>query len=261
MPPKGTVGEYSWQIPEGEFVSRGMVQSVLRVLGAKESKRDYTLWFLFFRLGLRPGEAVQLTVGDVFDDEGQVRDVLRIRAEITKTKTARSIALPAEVRKQLQRYQGWKRKANKAGKRRHPGRMIDQEPTQPFVCPACYDAGEDLPGCGVCSGTGWVDPPLFVSRERGRWGEPRGLTVDQVGKMAKALRKQLDLPSWFTAHKGRHWLGTRLANPDPERETAGNPVAAQRILGHASLRTTMQAYVKVTPEQQREALRALDGVR
>ncbi|MND98861.1 Transposase [compost metagenome] len=54
--------------------------------------------------GLRVGEIAALTVRDVIDGEGKVREQLRLRAEITKGGHARVVFLNEKLRREIERH-------------------------------------------------------------------------------------------------------------------------------------------------------------
>ena len=70
----------------------------------KHSVRNRTLVLTSFYSGCRVGELSSLTYADVVDDEGKVRDEIRLKAENTKTKEARVVFVNAKLKKQLQQY-------------------------------------------------------------------------------------------------------------------------------------------------------------
>ena len=70
----------------------------------KHSARNRTLVLMSFYSGCRVGELSSLTHADVVDDEGRVRDEIRLKAENTKTKEARIVFVNAKLKKELQSY-------------------------------------------------------------------------------------------------------------------------------------------------------------
>ena len=70
----------------------------------KHSVRNRTLVLTSFYSGCRVGELSSLTYADVVDDEGKVRDEIRLKAENTKTKEARVVFVNAKLKKELQQY-------------------------------------------------------------------------------------------------------------------------------------------------------------
>lgn len=70
----------------------------------KHSIRNRALVTCSFYSGCRVGELSSLTYADVVDDEGKVRDEIRLKAENTKTKEARVVFVNAKLKKELQQY-------------------------------------------------------------------------------------------------------------------------------------------------------------
>jgi len=70
----------------------------------KHSKRNRALVVTSFYSGCRVGELSSLTYSDVVDEEGKVRDEIRLKAENTKTKEARIVFVNAKLKKELQQY-------------------------------------------------------------------------------------------------------------------------------------------------------------
>ncbi|THF50773.1 tyrosine-type recombinase/integrase [Allorhizobium terrae] len=78
----------------------------------KHAGRNRLALMLSHFAGLRVGEIAALTVRDVFDGEGRVREQLRLRAEITKGGHARVVFLNERLRREIERYsvdwpEGW----------------------------------------------------------------------------------------------------------------------------------------------------------
>ena len=232
----------TWAIPRDAYLPREMVRRVLRHLADKADKRDYTITLLLFRCGLRPGEALALTIGDVYRD-GEVVKHLYIRPETTKTGEGRTIPVHSEVRVKLAAFLKQKRLRNRQATAADPERMYEPEPLRPILI-----GGQE------------IDPPLFVSRERGADGEPRAVTRDQLGKVFQKLRRELDLPSWFTPHKGRHFVGTSLVHADPDRDWEGDITTARDVLGHRDIAMTAAAYTRTPAEARKRAMGVLAGV-
>ncbi len=70
----------------------------------KHAARDRAAVMLSFYAGMRVGEIAALTMGDVLDGQGQVRDQIRLRAEITKGGHARVVFPSDKLQLELQRY-------------------------------------------------------------------------------------------------------------------------------------------------------------
>ena len=70
----------------------------------KHSIRNRALVLMSFYRGCRVGELSSLSYGCVVDDEGVVRDEIRLKAENTKTKEAMIVFVNAKLKKELQLY-------------------------------------------------------------------------------------------------------------------------------------------------------------
>lgn len=72
--------------------------------GKRHATRNHTAVALSFYAGLRACEIAALLVGDVFDGDGSVRDVIHLRAAQTKGKDAATILVNKKLAAQLKRY-------------------------------------------------------------------------------------------------------------------------------------------------------------
>lgn len=90
---------------QAKVLNEGELKRLLAVIAQrKHAARDRAAVMLSFYAGMRVGEIAALTMGDVFDAEGRVRDQIRLRAEITKGGHAR-VAFPNDrLRRELQVY-------------------------------------------------------------------------------------------------------------------------------------------------------------
>ena len=70
----------------------------------KHSARNRALVLTSIYSGCRVGELSSLTYADVVNEEGKVRDEIRLKAENTKTKEARVVFVNAKLKKELQQY-------------------------------------------------------------------------------------------------------------------------------------------------------------
>lgn len=75
------------------------------VMQMKHAGRNRVALMLSHLAGLRVGEIAALTVRDVIDGDGKVREQLRLRAEITKGGHARVVFLNDKLRREIERYQ------------------------------------------------------------------------------------------------------------------------------------------------------------
>lgn len=74
------------------------------VAQARHAERNRLALMLSHLAGLRVGEIAALTVRDVIDGEGKVREQVRLRAEITKGGHARVIFVNEKLRREIERY-------------------------------------------------------------------------------------------------------------------------------------------------------------
>lgn len=70
----------------------------------KHAGRNRLAFMLSHLAGLRVGEIAALTVRDVVDTEGKVREQLRLRAEITKGGDARVVFINERLRREIERH-------------------------------------------------------------------------------------------------------------------------------------------------------------
>ncbi|MFN3717371.1 MAG: tyrosine-type recombinase/integrase [Rhizobium rhizophilum] len=74
----------------------------------KHAPRNRLAMMLSHLGGLRVGEIAGLTVHDVFDADGNVREQLRLGAAITKGGRARTVFINEKLRREIDRYKtGW----------------------------------------------------------------------------------------------------------------------------------------------------------
>ena len=70
----------------------------------KHALRNRALITISMYSGMRCGEISNLLYSDVIDAEGKVRNEIRLRAEDTKTKEARTVFVSEKLQKELQQY-------------------------------------------------------------------------------------------------------------------------------------------------------------
>ncbi|KPF57245.1 site-specific integrase [Rhizobium sp. AAP116] len=74
----------------------------------KHAPRNRLAVMLSHLTGLRVGEIAALTLHDVFDADGNVREQLRLSAAITKGGHARTVFINEKLRREIERYKtGW----------------------------------------------------------------------------------------------------------------------------------------------------------
>lgn len=90
---------------QAKVLSESELKRVLAVIaGMKHAARNRAAVMLSFYAGMRVGEIAALTVKDVMDAEGQVKNQILLRSAITKTGEARAVFVGDKLRKELERY-------------------------------------------------------------------------------------------------------------------------------------------------------------
>lgn len=74
------------------------------VADARHGARNRMALMLSHLAGLRVGEIAALTIRDVFDSEGKVREQIRLAAAITKGGHARVVFVSERLRREIERY-------------------------------------------------------------------------------------------------------------------------------------------------------------
>ena len=70
----------------------------------RHSARDTTIFYVSYYAGLRAKEIAALTVGDVYDEQGAVREQFVLDASQTKGAKTRTVWINAKLRRQLEQY-------------------------------------------------------------------------------------------------------------------------------------------------------------
>ena len=68
----------------------------------RHSTRDTTIFYVSYFAGLRAKELAALTVGDVYDEQGAVREQFVLDAVQTKGAKTRTVWINAKLRRQLE---------------------------------------------------------------------------------------------------------------------------------------------------------------
>lgn len=90
---------------QAKVLSESELKRLLAIIAQRRhAARDRAAVMLSFYAGMRVGEIAALTMGDVLDGQGRVRDQIRLRAEITKGGHARAVFPNDRLRVELQRY-------------------------------------------------------------------------------------------------------------------------------------------------------------
>lgn len=209
----------------------GAVLSVLLAFAKEHSQRDYALLLTLFSTGMRIGEALGLKLQDVDPRAGKIHVKRRTdnpNGAIAKDGYGRDLPLDGEALEAFNEYLGGDayRKAlqhMKAGAR-------DRE----------Y---------------------VFLTTWRGR-GTMHALTYDDVRHMMRALWERAvegrELPAGatrVTPHMMGHTFATQLI------EAGWSAEDVRVLMGHKSVRTTIDTYVHASTAQVGEHLRAINGER
>jgi integrase/recombinase XerD len=70
----------------------------------KHSLRNRALVLTMFNTGMRVSEVASLRIKDIVDNEGNIKNEIRLLAENTKTNEARTVFVNEKLRKELQQY-------------------------------------------------------------------------------------------------------------------------------------------------------------
>lgn len=99
------------------------------IADTRYAARNRMAFMLSYMGGMRVGEIAALTVGDVLDGQGCVREQIRLSAEITKGGHARTAFVNDKLRKEVERYT-----ASLSDKQRQPGRpLLVTQKGKPFT--------------------------------------------------------------------------------------------------------------------------------
>lgn len=90
---------------QAKVLTPGEFQRLLSVVTTmKHAARNRAVVMLSFYAGLRVGEIAALTIGDVVDVRGQVKERILLRAATTKSGEARAVFVGAKLRQELEAY-------------------------------------------------------------------------------------------------------------------------------------------------------------
>ncbi|MGB0683715.1 MAG: tyrosine-type recombinase/integrase [Magnetovibrionaceae bacterium] len=83
----------------------GEMKRLLAMISAtRYAKRNRVAVMMSYFAGMRVGEIASLKIGDVFNDDGTVRDQIALKAAYTKTGEARAVFVSKKLEKELERY-------------------------------------------------------------------------------------------------------------------------------------------------------------
>ena len=90
---------------QAKILTKAEYKRVMNVIDAhRHAVRNRTMFALSFYAGLRACEIAGLRVGDVYDEEGYVRDTLYLGSEQTKGNEQQQVIVSKQLQKQLDLY-------------------------------------------------------------------------------------------------------------------------------------------------------------
>ena len=94
-----------FSVKQAKLPSDTEMKRLLSVIADERyASRDRFAFMLSYQAGLRVGEIAALKIGDVFNNDGSVKQQLRLNAAITKTNETRAVFLNAKLMKEAERY-------------------------------------------------------------------------------------------------------------------------------------------------------------
>ena len=90
---------------QASVLSDNDIRRVFRIIEtARHAERNRLAFVLSIYAGMRVGEIAALTVGDVINQHGEVRNEIKLGAHQTKGKKARTVILSGRVRREIGAY-------------------------------------------------------------------------------------------------------------------------------------------------------------
>ncbi|MEG3620381.1 tyrosine-type recombinase/integrase, partial [Magnetovibrio sp. PR-2] len=90
---------------QAKVINETEMKRLLAVIEAgKHSARNRCAVMLSYLAGMRVGEIAALTIGDVFDGDGNVRDQIHLKASYTKGGHSRTVFVGKKLHKELTLY-------------------------------------------------------------------------------------------------------------------------------------------------------------
>jgi len=90
---------------QAKILTKAEYKRVMHVIDAhRHALRNKTMFALSFYAGLRACEIAGLRIGDVYDEEGYVRDTLYLESEQTKGSEQQQVIVSKQLQKQLALY-------------------------------------------------------------------------------------------------------------------------------------------------------------
>lgn len=126
----------------------------------KHADRNKLALMLSHLAGLRVGEIAALTMYDVIDNDGRVREQLRLRAEITKGGHARVVFLNDKLRREIERH----RSAHLDGRAQDAPLLLTQKRTAFSANTLCQLMGQLYKGAGLDGATSHSGRRWFITK-------------------------------------------------------------------------------------------------
>jgi integrase/recombinase XerD len=93
------------QMAQAKVVTQVELDQVLRYVSTKRyAKRDRCLLLISFWSGMRVGEIAQLKMRDVVNEDGTVKNEIKLSAHQTKGNTARVVFIPRKLKEEILDY-------------------------------------------------------------------------------------------------------------------------------------------------------------
>ena len=90
---------------QAKVINNAEMKRLLAVVEAgQHGKRNRCALMLSYLAGMRVGEIAALTIGDVFDGDGSIRDQIQLKAAYTKGNHARTVFVGKKLMKELALY-------------------------------------------------------------------------------------------------------------------------------------------------------------
>lgn len=145
---------------QAKVLSAAEWKRLLAVVDAsKHAPRNRVAVMLSYLAGLRVGEIAALTVGDVFDGLGHVREQILLKASYTKGNQARTVFVGTKLGKELARYRA-----------KHPNAaaeaplLLTQKRTQFSANTLCQLFGQLYQRAGIAGGSSHSGRRSFITK-------------------------------------------------------------------------------------------------
>jgi len=90
---------------QAKVINDQEMKRLLAVIDASQhAARNRCAVMLSYFAGMRVGEIAKLKIGDVFEQDGQVREQILLKAAYTKGNHARTVLVSEKLKKKIQRY-------------------------------------------------------------------------------------------------------------------------------------------------------------